>query len=118
MCILADWKVQVERFSLEHATESKSVGHDQGPCEIGLRTKIAVGLEQDVFFVKNAVESIGFYFVTQHDFSARSDFELTPVSGESLATFAVVSSLVGMTNVRTCAAILTGGRVAAVTLTI
>ena len=119
MCTLVDWKVaQVERISPEDINELKRVGHDQSPCEIRFRIKIAVGPEQDVFFVKNVVESIGFYLVTKQDFSARSNFELTPVSRESLGAYAVVSSLVGMTNVTTSAAILTGSRVAAVTLTI
>ena len=71
MSILVDLHVlQVERFSYENAPVLKSVGHDQSPCEIRLRIKIAVGPEQDVFLVKNFVESIGFYFVTQQDFSA------------------------------------------------
>lgn len=118
MCILVDFHVQIQRFSPEYVNASKTVRHDQSPCEIRLRIKIAVGPEQDVFSVKNSVESICFYFVTKQDFSAWSDFELTPVSRESLGTCAVVSSLVGMTHVTTCAAILTGGRVAAVALTI
>lgn len=71
MCILVDLQVvQVEWFLTERASVLKRVGHDQSPCEIRLRTKIAVGREQDVLFVKNAVESIGFYLVTQQDFFA------------------------------------------------
>ena len=68
---MVDWHVvQVERFVLELVVVLQRVRLDQSPCEIKLGTKVTVDAEQDVLFVKNGVEIIGFCFVTQQDFSA------------------------------------------------